>query len=107
MGSSTYQDQIHAMERRELGGDGEQGDEGTLFESLGGGDPEEWSDVEATYSDLKANVRKEGTMGGHPVQKVATQAKQQVLECQQQTHNKDATSLAETKVRRGSDGGKK
>ena len=66
MGSSTYQDQIHAVER-ELGGGGEEGDEGTLFESLGGGDPEEWSDVKATYSDIKANIRQEGSTEDHPV----------------------------------------
>ena len=66
MGSSAYQDQIWAVEK-ELGGGGEPGDEGTLFESLGGGDPEEWLDIEATYADIKANIKKEGSTGGCPV----------------------------------------
>ena len=66
MGSSAYQDQIRAV-GREFGGGGEPGDEGTLFESLGGGDAAEWLDIEATYADIKANIKKEGSTGGRPV----------------------------------------
>ena len=106
MGSSVYQDQIRAVER-ELGGGGVPGDEGTLFESLGGGDPEEWSDVEATYADTKANVKTEGSTGGCPVQKAATQAEQQALERQRQAHTRNAISPAETEVRGSLEGGKK
>ena len=106
MGSTAYQDQIQAVER-ELGGGGEPGDEGTLFESLGGGDPEEWSDVEATYADIKPNIKKEGSTGDCPVRKAVTQAEQQVLECQRQAHNRNTISPAETEARGSSQGGKK